>query len=57
MTTRPFLALAACTLLAASSQTGGPLAGADLSRHITGPKVKAEDMLGKVVFVEYWGRN
>ena len=58
----PLLALAAlptALLLSADAPSGppSPLAGANLSTHIYGPKVDADYFAGKVVLVEYWGRN
>lgn len=37
------------------AETKGMLDGAKLDSHIYGPKIKAKDVRGKVVFFEYWG--
>ncbi len=49
----------ALSLITSSSITlcESPLAGADFSRHIAGPKVDAAWFAGKVVMLEYFGVN
>ena len=32
-----------------------PLKDANLSKHLAGPEVTADDFAGKIVFFEYWG--
>lgn len=47
-------------LLAPVVLSGGnktPLGDAKLGDHIAGPKIKAKDLKGKVVFFEYWGSS
>lgn len=43
--------------LAASVSRAGdsPLKGADLTDHISGPALTETNVMGKVVFLEYWG--
>jgi len=48
---------AICLALSAPAMAGNALAGADLSRHIAGPKITVDDAKGKVVLLEYWGYN
>ena len=50
-------ALAAFVVVAPAIGGDSPLKGGDLSKHLSGPEIKAEDALGKVVFFEYWGYN
>lgn len=45
------------TLLATCLSAAASLDGVNLGTHISGPKVTAEDLKGKVVLFEYWGVN
>ena len=52
-----WLALAAFVIAAPASGGDSPLKGGDLAKRLSGPEMKSEDAVGKVVFFEYWGYN